>query len=82
MIGKAMPICVIYPWGLGGTWIGIIRKLACHRFGSPKSIPASDMIQKGRTGGDQFETPAQQSLIRTDAKTAAFALIGHTSTRT
>ena len=42
------------------------------------------MIQKGRTGGDQFETSAaadQQmnwwSLIRTDAKTAAFALIEH-----
>src|SRR5258706_636540 len=42
------------------------------------------MIQKGRTGGDQFETSAaadQQrtsgSLIRTDAKTAAFALINH-----
>jgi len=41
------------------------------------------MIQKGRTGGGQFETSAaadQQmdtggSLIRTDAKTAAFALI-------
>jgi len=40
------------------------------------------MIQKGGTGGDQFERSAaadQQmdwwALIRTDAKTAAFALI-------
>jgi hypothetical protein len=47
------------------------------------------MIQKGRTGDDQFETSAaadQQgtggSLIRTDAKTAAFALIERKEPRT
>ena len=39
------------------------------------------MIEKGRTGGDQFETAAADrqmncgSLIRIDAKTAAFAFI-------
>jgi hypothetical protein len=45
-------------------------------------MPAGDMIRKGRTGGDQFETSAaadQQMnwwvIDRTDAKTAAFALI-------
>jgi hypothetical protein len=46
--------------------MGIIRKLACHSFGSLKSISASDMIQKGGTGGDQFETSAaadQQMLV-------------------
>ena len=40
----------------GGTWIGIIRKLACHSFESRNSIPAGDTIQKGRTGGGQFVT--------------------------
>ena len=49
-----------------------------------KSISASDMIQKGRMRGEQFEPSAadQQinwwALIPTDAKTAAFARIEHT----
>jgi hypothetical protein len=60
MIGKGYADLRDLP--LGGTWIGIIRKLACHSFGSRSRIPASDMIQQGRTGGDQFETPAAADL--------------------
>ena len=69
---------------LGGAESGSLENWAFIAL-DRTSITASDMIQKGRMRGEQFEPAAaadQQinwwALIPTDAKTAAFARIEHT----
>jgi hypothetical protein len=51
IIDKGYAVCVTHPMR---TRLGIIRKFAHDSFGSRQSIPANDMIQKGRTRGGEF----------------------------